>query len=103
MTENNDIEWDENTLEVNHDGHVEGHAFRAINDEYDVTASVISYEYFRNGEEHINHVPHVVVSTRDGSVVAEPHAHDSRHAGVAIGNAKDMAGYVFENPEEFIE
>ena len=103
MTENNDIQWNDDTLEVNYDGHVEGQAWTTINDEYDVSASVTSYEYQRNGETRINHVPHVVVSSHNGSIVAEPHAHDSEHAGVAIGNAKETAAYVIENPEEFIE
>jgi len=99
-----DIEWSDDTLEINDDGHVEGSAFVGnFIDGYDVSISVTSYDYERNGETRTNHVPHVVVTTTEGKIIVEPTAQDSRNAQKAIENARGCAEYVIKYPSEFID
>lgn len=99
-----DFEWYDDTLRVNDNGHVEGQAWHgSFADGHDVTISVTSYNYARHGETKTNHVPHVVVTDKNGSIVAEPHAHDSSLPKKAIKDGKQTGKYVVENPEQFIE
>jgi hypothetical protein len=95
--------WGNQSLWIDENGHVDGsmHVFGFV-DGYDVTIGVFSYDYDRHGETRTNHVPQVVVSTTDGSIVAEPHAHDSNNPVQAIKNARDAAEHVIENPDEFV-
>jgi len=67
-----------------------------------VAASVTSYRYSRGGETRMNHVPHVVVSGPDGSIVAEPEARDESDPVRAIENAKSLARDVYENPSNYL-
>lgn len=104
MTENNEeIEFNSDSLEIDDEGYVVGSAciFNFI-EGYDVSASVTSYEYERNGETKMNHVPHIVVSKRNGSIVSEPHAHDSENPEKAIERAKGTAKYVAQHPDDFV-
>jgi len=99
-----DFEWYDNTLRVDDNGHVVGQAwYGSFADGHDVTISVTSYDYDRYGETKTNHVPHVVVTDKNGNIVAEPHAHDSSLPKKAIKEAKQTGKYVIENPEQFIE
>jgi hypothetical protein len=69
-------------------------------DGYSVQASVTSYEYERNGETKLNHVPNVVVTDETGRIVSEPHAHDSTNPEKAIENARETVRTVFGRLEE---
>ena len=100
------FEWNDDTLHVNKDGMTEGQAwcgsYEHEGQQYDVSASVTSYTFEQYGEQRTNHVPHVVVTTIEGSIVAEPHCHDSRHPEKAIQNAKGTAEYVVQHLEQFV-
>lgn len=99
-----DLEWNEDTLTVDEHGHVDGQAWYGLfGDGYDVFASVTSYDYERGGQTRTNHVPHVVVTDNRGSVIAEPHVHDTQFPEKAIKAAKDVARGVVANPEQFID
>lgn len=101
MTEN-DI-WEYDNLEIDEKGFVTGSAYtREFLGEYDILVAVFSYEYERQGETKMNHVPHVVITERDGNIVSEPEARDSENPEVAIENAKGLAEYIFEYPEDFV-
>jgi len=99
-----ELQFDIDTLEVNSNGHIEGQAV-AFNfvPGYDVSVSVTSYDFQCRGETKTNHVPHVVVSTDTGNIVAEPHTHDSHLPEKAIEDGKQTARYVAENPDEFLD
>jgi len=105
-TDNRYFEWNDDTLHVNDDGMTEGQAwcgsYEHDGTEYDITVSVTSYEFEQYGETKTNHVPHVTVTTKDGSIVAEPHVHDSRHPEKAIDNGKETAEYVAQRLEQFV-
>jgi hypothetical protein len=102
MTEENNI-WEYDNIEIDENGKVRGSAYTfTFNGGYDVQIVVSSYTYERNGEFHMNHVPNVVVSNKNGNIVAEPHARDSQHPEKAIENARMTAKNVYENPEQFI-
>lgn len=104
MTENNEeFEFDSDSLEIDDEGYVTGSAclFNFV-EGYDVSASVSSYEYERNGETKMNHVPHIVVSENGGNIVSEPTAHDSSNPKKAIENAKNTAKYVAQHPNDFV-
>lgn len=104
MANDNDDIWQEDNIEINEDGEVEGSAYtHHFKDGHDVQIGVFSYTYQRNGETHMNHVPSVVVTDSTGSIVAEPHAHDTENPRGAIRNARQSAEYVYKHPEEFIE
>ena len=80
MSESNTEFWDMDSIEVDENGFVQGQAYKlGIHGQFDVTASVTSYEYERNGETKMNHVPHIVVSEKDGKIIKEPHANDSEN------------------------
>jgi hypothetical protein len=98
------VELSDNTLRINEHGQVSGHAivFGFI-EGYDVSASVHSYELGDRYDSEMNHVPIVTVSKANGSVVSEPHAHDSHNATTAIENALETLEYVVNNPEYFVE
>jgi len=84
---------------------------------YSVRASVTSYEYERGGEHAIgdclshtndcrscgekrmNHVPNAVVIDESGSIVSEPHVHDSTNPQKAIENAREAVRNVFDRLE----
>ncbi len=84
--------WDHDSISIEN-GYVEGYAFAGrVDGEHDVTVSVTSYEY--DGDK-MNHVPHIVIDEADtGSIVAEPHAHDSQDPERAIDNAKSAGEYI---------
>lgn len=107
MQETDTFEWNDDTLRVDDDGHVRGQAwygsFMCNGGSYDVSASVASYEFTQHGQTETNHVPQIVVTTRDGSIVAEPHAYDSRNPDRAIERAKQTAIAVVEEPRRFID
>ena len=87
--------WDYDELRVNDEGMVEGSAHtRRTSGGETVTATVISYTY-DDGEE-VNHVPHVVVSDESGSILGEPHGHDSENPRTAIERAKNTAESAFK-------
>lgn len=95
--------WLYDNLEIDDDGYVTGSAYtRQFLGEYDVVVGVTSYEYERHGETRMNHVPHVVVTDSEGTIVREPQAYDSENPGRAISNAKGLAEFVLENPQDFI-
>lgn len=97
------LEWNDDTLEVNDDGHVEGQAwYGSFADGHDVFVSVHSYDYEKYGRTKTNHVPLVTVTDSDGNIVSEPHTHDSHNPERAIEDGKMTAIYVVENPSEFI-
>jgi len=106
QAQQSDFQWNDDTLQVNANGNVEGMAwfgsFTVDGEQYDVIASVTSYDFEQYGETETNHVPHVVVTTIDGSIVAEPHCHNSRHPEKAIQNAKGTAEYVVQHLEQFV-
>jgi hypothetical protein len=85
--------WDHDSISIDEDGYVHGYAFAGrVDGEHDVTVSVTSYEYDGN---KMNHVPHIVIDKADtGSIVAEPHANDSRNPNQAIENAKGAGEYI---------
>lgn len=102
MTENDNI-WEYNNLEINEDNEVVGSAYTfTFEGGYDVQVAVFSYEYERNGETKMNHVPNVVLVDENGKIVAEPHARDSQNPERAIENGINQAEYIFEHPTEFI-
>jgi len=102
MTENNIWEYD--NLHINKNNEVEGSAYTfTFAGGYDVQIGVFSYTYERNGEFKMNHVPNVVVTDSNGSIVSEPHANDSTHPEKAIKNARLTAQEVYENPQNFID
>lgn len=93
---------EENKLIVKDDGFVEGMTVIPINDEYDIVVSVNSYEYERNGEKRINHVPQVNI-TKDGAIVYESEMdRDTKNGNEAIKFAYQTAKYCKENYEELI-
>jgi len=95
--------WEYDNLTVNENNEVVGSAYTfGFNDGHDIQVGVFSYTYERNGEFHKNHVPNVVVSDKEGNIVAEAQAYDSEDPQKAIENAKSMAEYVYANPKEFI-
>lgn len=104
MSQKQETQFDSDTLTINVNGHVEGQAvaFQPVPG-YDVSVSVTSYDYERNGETKTNHVPHVTLSTIDGNIVAEPHAHDSHIPAEAIKEGKQTARYVIENIGQFVD
>lgn len=86
------------------EGHkVKGTAFTPFKDGYDVHAAVTSYTYERDGEQRHNHVPLVLITDETGTILAEPHTHDSHDPEKAIENAKGTAEYVFKNLSEFVD
>lgn len=95
--------WAYNGLSITDRGYVEGSAYtHTFKDGCDVSIGVFSYEYDRDGEHKINHVPNVVVTDRDGRIIAEPHANDSSEPRTAIENARDAAEYVVEHSDEYV-
>lgn len=93
---NNPEWWSDNTFEIVN-GHVEGCTYILDSErDTDVTASVTSYDYDRNGEVRTNHVPHIVVSDNSGSIQKEPHANDSENPRTAIENAIQTAEWAYE-------
>jgi hypothetical protein len=106
-TDQPQFEWNDDTLQVDEDGDVEGQAwygsFSHNGTKYDVSASVTSYDFEQYGETQTNHVPHVVVTTIDASIVSEPHVHDSRNPQTAIERAKETAKAVVAAPQRFID
>lgn len=103
MTDDTDDVFRHDDLRVNDDGFVEGTAYTHDKDGYDVVVGVTSYEYERDGETKMNHVPNVVVNDPDGSIVAEPHSHDSSSAEIAIENAKSTGKWAFRNMEQYMD
>lgn len=104
MTEDNNLIWLHDSLEINERGEVAGAAYtREFEGGYDVVVGISSYEYEIHGETKMNHVPNVVVNDPDGNIVAEPHAHDSHDPHKAIERAKNTAESVYHNPEQYIE
>lgn len=102
MSNENEI-WAYENLEIDEDGHVREVAYtHPFKDGYDVQVAVTSYDFEKHGETKTNHVPNVVLTDEDGSIVAEPHARDSYSAEKAIENGKRTAEYVFKHPEQFI-
>lgn len=102
MTENDSV-WDYDDLHVNDEGMVEGAAIsKEFAGGHTLQASVTSYEYEKNGETHVNHVPHLVVQDENGSIVSEPHVHDTASAEGAIARAKGAGKSVVVHPEGFI-
>lgn len=93
-----DVEWN-GELFVNDEGEVEGELWKSVDDEHYVSVAVVSYSYERDGEEKMNHVPHIVVSEKDGGIVGEPHAHDSNNPDRAIHNAIVAGEGVVKHPE----
>lgn len=101
MTENEKI-WAHDSLDVDDEGYVTGAAYTyTFGDGFDVQVGVTSYEYERGGETKMNHVPNVVVTDKDGSIVREPHAWDSEHPNRAIENGKGVAEDVFKRPGQY--
>lgn len=102
------MKFDIDTLKVEENGHVSGQVFvgrvNTDHEEYDVVGSVTSYDYENSTGEKVltNHVPYIVVSKINGSIIAEPEAHDSHNPERAIENTKSCAKYVAENIEEYI-
>jgi len=95
--------WQFSDLRVLGDGIVRGTAYtHQFRDGYDVRVAVTSYEYEQNGKTRMNHVPNVVVSDGDGSIIVEPHARDTSDPREAITNAKQTAERVFHYPDQFI-
>lgn len=97
-----------NTLEVDGDGFVDGQAFtkEKPTDEHGVvtvTGSVTSYEYGKHGETKMNHVPHIVVSNREGSILAEPHANDSPNPERVIQSTEDQVVWTFHHLDAYID
>jgi|APHM01.1.fsa_nt_gi hypothetical protein len=88
------------TLEVDDDGYVTGSAYtRKFGNGYSIQLHVTSYEYERNNDTRMNHVPIVVVE-RDG-IECEPHVRDSRSARTAIESARGAARDIANNPERY--
>lgn len=101
MTEN-DI-WEYDNLEIDEKGFVTGIAYtREFLEDYQVHASVASYEYERRGKTKMNHVPQVTITDSSGKIMSEPEVRDSGNAEAAIENAKGLAEYIFEYPEDFV-
>lgn len=98
MTNNNEEEiWAYNDLHVDEEtGKVEGYAYTHERNGRDVSVAVNSYGYERNGEQRMNHVPHIVVQNEDGDIVAEPHAWDSQIAKKAIENGIEAAESIWK-------
>lgn len=104
MSEDNNDMIVHDGMEVDDRGFVIGSGYvRSEDCEYGVDFGVFSYEYERNGETRINHVPSVHVVDERGVILAEPHAHDSESAEKAMDNARGTAKYAFENIEDFID
>ena len=96
--------WQSMDLEIKPDGHVAGQALsEPLPSGHVVTASVVSYEYERNGMARINHVPQVALTDETGAIVGEPMAHDARNAETAVENALQAGEYAAENPEQFLD
>lgn len=95
--------WRYSSLRVNDDGYVEGSAYTREKAGHDVQVAVTSYEFERRGETMMNHVPNVTVTTKTGSIVAEPHAWDSQDAEAAMENAVKTAEDVFKDIQQYID
>lgn len=91
------------SLETDDEGFVTGSAYTRQRDGYDVQAAVFSYEYERNGETRMNHVPNVVLTDEDGKIVAEPHARDWENPSKAMDAARSTAVYTFRHLGEYVD
>lgn len=89
--------WCGNTFSIDENGHVEGtaHIFDSENG-FDITAYVRSYDYERHGNPHTNHVPMVVVTKPDGTIIGEPEAYDSNNPRTAIERAIGTAEWAYD-------
>lgn len=97
------MDWIDNTLEVDDEGFVTGSTFASINDEHDVHVAISSYEYEQHGELRMNHVPNVVITEKNGRIVAEPYAHDDSDPETAIDNALCLAEHVVDHPDAYVQ
>jgi hypothetical protein len=94
--------WEYDNLELNDDGHFQGAAYTSEKAGHDVQIGITSCDYESGGETRTNHVPNIVVTDADGSIVAEPHARDSEDPEKALKHAKQTAEGVYENIERYI-
>ena len=99
--QNSDV-WKHSDLILNDNGYVSGVAYTKEQNGYSIEISVFTYEYEQNGETKMNHVPNIILSNKNGSITAEPHAHDSQNAEKAIQNAINTGEYVIENLNQFV-
>jgi len=93
--------WQHENLRVVQ-GYVQGSAYQDLPSGHSVRISVCSYEYDRQGETRMNHVPIISIEDETGSIVSEPHARDSSNPHQAIQNAKRYGKDVIENPQRYI-
>lgn len=96
--------WAYENFSLDDDGHVTGSAHtHEFMGGYTVAIGVFSYEYERDGEKRVNHVPNVVVQHPDGAILREPYARDSEKPWAAVRNARDTAETVYRNAEEYVD
>lgn len=86
--------WRHDSLSVDEDGLVTGEAMRWEEGEVTIRATVSSY-YYDDGDR-VNHIPIVVVTDSDGSIMSEVTARDGSSAKTAMKRCRRTAKNVFD-------
>ena len=98
MMKNNEQDiWAYNNLEINESDKVVGNAYTREKSGRHILVTVYSYEYEKNREQKMNHVPCIVVENEDGDILSEPHAHQSHNAEKAIENGLETAEDIWKH------